>query len=34
MEVELDNEVRKMRIINYLDYMDDKASTRNNCSFI
>jgi len=25
MEVELDNEVRKMRIINYLDYMDDKA---------
>ena len=25
MEVELDNEVRKMRILNYLDYMDDKA---------
>ena len=25
MEVELDNETRKMRIINYLDYMDDKA---------
>ena len=25
MEVELDNEVRKMRIINYLDYMDDKS---------
>ena len=25
MEVELDNEVRKMRIINYLDYMDDTA---------
>ena len=25
MEVELDNDIRKMRIINYLDYMDDKA---------
>ena len=25
MEVELDNDTRKMRIINYLDYMDDKA---------
>ena len=25
MEVELDNEVRKMRILNYLDYMDDKS---------
>ena len=25
MEVELDNDTRKMRIINYLDYMDDKS---------
>ena len=25
MELELDNDTRKMRIINYLDYMDDKA---------
>ena len=25
MELEIDNETRKMRIINYLDYMDDKA---------
>ena len=25
MEVELTNDTRKMRIINYLDYMDDKA---------
>ena len=24
MELEIDNETRKMRIINYLDYMDDK----------
>jgi len=23
--MELDNDTRKMRIINYLDYMDDKA---------
>ena len=25
MELELDNDTRKMRILNYLDYMDDKA---------
>jgi len=25
MELEIDNETRKMRIINYLDYMDDKS---------
>ena len=25
MELELDNDTRKMRIINYLDYMDDRA---------
>ena len=25
MELELDNDTRKMRIINYLDYMDDKS---------
>ena len=25
MELELNNDTRKMRIINYLDYMDDKA---------
>jgi hypothetical protein len=25
MELELDNDTRKMRIINYLEYMDDKA---------
>jgi hypothetical protein len=25
MEVELDNDTRKMRILNYLDYMDDKS---------
>jgi len=25
MEVELTNDTRKMRIINYLDYMDDRA---------
>lgn len=25
MELEIDNDTRKMRIINYLDYMDDKA---------
>ena len=24
MELELDNDTRKMRIINYLDYMDDR----------
>ena len=25
MELEIDNDTRKMRIINYLDYMDDKS---------
>ena len=25
MEREIDNDTRKMRIINYLDYMDDKS---------
>ena len=25
MELEIDNDTRKMRILNYLDYMDDKA---------
>ena len=25
MEHELDNDTRKMRILNYLDYMDDKS---------
>ena len=25
MELELDNDTRKMRILNYLDYMDDKS---------
>jgi hypothetical protein len=25
IEIEIDNETRKMRIINYLDYMDDKS---------
>ena len=25
LELELDNDTRKMRIINYLDYMDDKS---------
>ena len=25
IEREIDNDTRKMRIINYLDYMDDKA---------
>ena len=25
MELEIDNDIRKMRIINYLDYMDDKS---------
>ena len=25
MELEIDNDTRKMRIINYLDYMDDKG---------
>ena len=25
MEVEIDNDTRKMRILNYLDYMDDKS---------
>ena len=24
MELEIDNDTRKMRILNYLDYMDDK----------
>ena len=25
MQLEVDNETKKMRIINYLDYMDDKS---------
>ena len=25
MELEVDNDTKKMRIINYLDYMDDKS---------
>jgi len=25
MELQIDNDTRKMRIINYLDYMDDKS---------
>ena len=25
MEREIDNDIRKMRILNYLDYMDDKS---------
>ena len=25
MELEIDNDTRKMRILNYLDYMDDKS---------
>ena len=25
MELKIDNDIRKMRIINYLDYMDDKS---------
>ena len=25
MELEIDNDTKKMRILNYLDYMDDKA---------
>ena len=25
MDFEIDNETRKMRILNYLDYMDDKS---------
>ena len=25
MELEIDNDTKKMRIINYLDYMDDKS---------
>ena len=25
MEREIDNDIKKMRIINYLDYMDDKS---------
>jgi len=25
MEFEVDNDTRKMRILNYLDYMDDKS---------
>ena len=25
MELEIDNDTRKMRIINYIDYMDDKS---------
>ena len=25
MELEIDNDTKKMRILNYLDYMDDKS---------